>query len=78
MTWHDRLKREVPRETIPAYLVELQALVAALRRYRDDLQVPEVDDVRPLITPLLRAHPALTADYVGDARYADVVRRALD
>jgi hypothetical protein len=75
--WHERLKAEVPRADIPAYLGELQRLVAALRRYRDDLRVPTPEAVRPLLTPLLVAHGALTVAYITDARYAEVVRAAL-
>lgn len=76
--WHDRLKVEVPREEIPAYLGDLQALVAGLRRWRDDLKVPTVDDVRPLVTPLLARHAGLTVGYISDPRYADIVAAALE
>lgn len=78
VTWHDRLKAEVPLDEIPQYLVALQGLVAALRRWRDDLKVPEPEDVRPHLSPILCKHPRLTADYIDDVRYADVVRRALE
>lgn len=76
-SWHDRLKQEVPREEIPPFLGDLQALIAALRRYRDDLKVPTVDQVRPLLTPRLMEHAGLTVEYVSDPRYAEVVRAAL-
>lgn len=76
-SWQDRLKQQVPRDEIPSYLADLQALVAWLREWREAQQVPEPDHVAPRLTPLLKEHAALTAGYVTDERYASVVREAL-
>lgn len=75
--WHARLKDTVPRADIALYLGELQALVAALRRWRDDLKVPSVDQVKPFLAPQLRTYPELTTSYLDDARYRTVVAEAL-
>jgi hypothetical protein len=75
--WRARLKAELPREEIPAFLTDLQRLVAGLREYRDDLKVPSVEEVIPLLSPRLNAHAELTLGYLDDARYATVVRAAL-
>lgn len=77
LSWHDELKQEVPREQIPSYLAELQALVAGLREWREAQRVPQPQDVHPLLTPLLLEHGELTAAYITDQRYQEVVRRAL-
>jgi hypothetical protein len=76
-TWQERLKAQVPREKIPQYLSQLQALVARLREWRDAQRVPEPGDIAPLLTPLLREHADLTVGYVTDPRYAEVVEAAL-
>lgn len=76
-SWQDRLKAELPREEIPGYLSELQALVAELRRWRDAQRVPTPADIRPSITTGLQAHPELTVAYITDPRYAEVVQQAL-
>lgn len=76
-SWHDRLKQEVPRTEIPAYLSDLQALVAGLREWREAQRVPQPEDVRPLLTTRLLEHGDLTAAYITDERYQEVVRQAL-
>lgn len=75
--WRTRLVAEVPREEIPRFLEDLQALVALLRRHREDLVVPEPGTVRPLLTEALRRHGDLVVAYLDDARYRDVVATAL-
>lgn len=60
--WRARLVAAVPREEIPAFLTELQALVQALR---DDA------DWCARLTPRLCAWPDLTLGYL-DARRDEV------
>ena len=74
--WRNRLKAEVPKAAIPAFLGDLQVLVAGLRRFRDNLKIPSVVEVVPLLAPSLRAHPGLVVAYLDDRRYAVVVEAA--
>ncbi len=76
-TWRERLTAEVPRSQIPAYLNDLQALVAGLREWREAQKVPPAETVGGLLTPLLREHAELTAGYITDDRFAEVVRQAM-
>ncbi len=66
--WSDRLKQSMPRDEIPAFLADLQALIAALR---DDLPW------EPRLTERLRKHSGLALDYMQDGPKKDAVRRAL-
>lgn len=68
MEWRQRLKQEVPRDEIPAFLTDLQALVAALR-----------DGVpwEPLLTPRLRAHASLVVAYLDPGPKRAAVEAAL-
>lgn len=76
--WRERLIEEVPRSEIPAYLNDLQALVAGLRQWREAQQVPSVEAVSGFLTPSLVAHDGLTVAYITDARYQEIVRLALE
>lgn len=76
--WQDLLKQQVPRAQIPAYLADLQALVAWLREWREAQRIPDVPDVEPRLTPLLKEHAGLTIAYITDDRFAEVVRRAME
>ncbi len=58
----------MPKEEIPAFLADLQALIAAMR---DD------QEWRSRLTPLLRAHAQLALDYMQDGPKKDAVRREL-
>lgn len=64
MTWQDDLRAEVPRSEIPAFLVDLQALVAALREGRP---------WHALVTQPLRDHPSLVQDYLSPGAARDAV-----
>lgn len=76
--WRTQLTTTLPRQEIPPFLVDLQALVAKLRGFRDDLRVPEPADLESLLTPRLRAHPELVTGYLDDARYRDIVAAMLE
>lgn len=66
MSWPDRLKAEIPRDEIPAFLADLQSLVAALREER-----------AWALTPTLRQHPDLVLDYMTPGDKREQVKRAL-
>lgn len=66
--WNRRLKDTVPKQDIPTFLVDLQALVAALREDRPWEQ---------LLTTCLREHAQLALDYMQDGAKKDAVRQAL-
>lgn len=68
MTWNERLKARLPREEIPAFLADLQALVAALREDR-----PWQD----LLTTRLRNEPDLVLGYLQPGAKRDEVADAL-
>lgn len=51
MTWQDRMRAEMDRAEMPAFLTDLQALVAGVREGRT-----------PTVTPRLRAHQDLVLD----------------
>ncbi len=66
--WVGRLKAELPKQEIPAFLADLQALIAALR---DD------KPWQALLTQRLRDHQLLALDYLQDGLKKDRVRREL-
>ncbi len=66
--WSERLKQAIPKDEIPAFLADLQALIAAMR---DD------QPWQDLLTPRLRAHAALALGYMQDGPKKEAVRRAL-
>lgn len=68
MAWRDDLRDRLPREDIPPFLADLQALVAALREGR-----PWADR----LTPRLRAHPDLVLGYLSPGPARDAVAAAL-
>lgn len=68
MSWQDDLRDRVPRQEIPDFLAELQALVAALREERP---------WQPHLTPLLRAHRDLVLGYLTPGPARDAVAAKL-
>ncbi len=68
MTWNERLKAEVPKQDIPTFLIELQALVAALREERP---------WQHLLTDTLRRHQELALAYMDAGPKRDAVAAAL-
>lgn len=68
MAWPDDLRDRLPRQDIPAFLSDLQALVAALREGRP---------WRDLLTPRLRAEPGLVLGYLDPGPARDAVADAL-
>lgn len=75
--WREALKQEVPREEIPAFLSDLQAIVARMRGFRDNLTVPAPEDLHALVTPVLRRHRAMAVAYIDDPVYREVLDAAL-
>ncbi|MBW3584254.1 MAG: hypothetical protein KY455_14280 [Euryarchaeota archaeon] len=75
--WRDALKREVPREEIPVFLSDLQAIVARMRGFRDNLIVPAPEDLRALVTPVLRRHRTVAVAYIDDPVYRKVLDEAI-
>lgn len=68
MSWNDELRAAMPREDIPAFLADLQALVAALR---EELPLEE------RLTARLRVHPELVLGYLQAGPKRDAVKAAL-
>lgn len=71
VAWRDDLRSRLPREEIPPFLADLQALVAALR---EDRPRSEWTD---RLTPRLRAHPELVLGYLSPGPPRDAVAAEL-
>lgn len=66
MTWNDDLRAAMPRDEIPAFLADLQTLVAALRENRPWT-----------LSRTLCNHPGLVLDYLTPGPGRDAVAAAL-
>ena len=66
--WSAQLRDAMPRSEIPAFLADLQALVAALREERS---------WHGLLTARLRTHPDLVMAYLTPGPARDAVALAL-
>ncbi len=64
--WQARVKQTIPKAEIPQFLIDLQALVAALR-----------EDRPWTLTVGLRTYPALVLDYLDPGPKRDQVEAAL-
>lgn len=68
MTWNDELKAAMPRDEIPAFLSDLQGLVAALREGREPAA---------FLTSRLRSHAGLVLSYLSPGPARDGVAKML-
>lgn len=69
MTWTKQLRNTLPREEIPKFLQDLQALVKALRN--------KDEDWAERVTDRLKAQPDLVIDYLPEGKKRDRVEAVL-
>lgn len=68
MTWADRVRAEMPKQDIPTFLGDVQALVAALREGRE---------WEHLLSPTIHRHRELALAYLDDGPTKDRVAKEL-